>query len=208
MPPFVNISGQRFGMLVVGGRAANDRSGRTQWHALCDCGNRTVVRSNDLRRGKATSCRCDFEHGHAHPPTPTYRSWKAMRERCSLSNNINYANYGGRGIRVCDRWQSFQKFIADMGERPDGMTLDRFPDRDGNYEPENCRWATPSQQAQNRRSRACRISEDQASEILGRLEHGELRGSVASRFGVSRQFVYRITSRRMFPHLAPLGGAP
>lgn len=79
--------------------------------------------------------------------TPTHVSWRAMISRCTNRKHCKFSRYGGRGIKVCRRWLTFDKFQTDMGERPDGMTLDRFPNNDGNYEPGNCRWATPKQQA-------------------------------------------------------------
>lgn len=89
-------------------------------------------------------------HGHSYPQTPTYRSWASMIKRCQNPNTYGYHRYGGRGITVCDQWLLFENFLADMGERPPGKTLDRYPDNDGNYEPGNCRWATLSEQATNR----------------------------------------------------------
>lgn len=89
---------------------------------------------------------------HARRTSPTYYSWTAMRARCGYAKHPAFANYGGRGIKVCPRWQnSFENFVADMGERPHGKTLDRFPNKDGHYEPGNCRWATAKQQTHNRR---------------------------------------------------------
>jgi hypothetical protein len=87
----------------------------------------------------------------------TYRSWQNMKKRCRDPNGNRFDYYGGRGVRVCKRWRlygvGFMNFLADMGERPPGTTLDRYPDKNGNYEPGNCRWATPEQQARNRRPR-------------------------------------------------------
>lgn len=94
-------------------------------------------------------------HGHTSGRTmsPTYYSWSTMRTRCRNPKCNRYANYGGRGIRICERWELFENFLADMGERPSGLSLDRYPDKNGNYEPGNCRWATSKEQAQNRRPR-------------------------------------------------------
>jgi hypothetical protein len=87
-------------------------------------------------------------HGMSH--TQTYSSWEHMIQRCYNPNDSSYEDYGGRGITACDRWRnSFQEFYADMGDCPDGLTLDRYPNRDGNYEKDNCRWATPQQQIIN-----------------------------------------------------------
>lgn len=83
---------------------------------------------------------------------PTYVVWFTMKERCLLPTHNMYPKYGGAGITVCERWLRFENFLADMGERPPGKTLDRYPDGKGNYEPGNCRWATPKEQARNRRS--------------------------------------------------------
>lgn len=94
----------------------------------------------------------NFRHGHNGKGrrSPEYRSWAHMKGRCENPESDRYAYYGGRGIRVCERWQSFENFLVDMGPRPAGHTLDR-EDNDGDYEPGNCRWATQSEQGKNRR---------------------------------------------------------
>lgn len=92
-------------------------------------------------------------HGQAKARTRTYRTWYSMRNRCNNPSNRNYRLYGGRGITVCERWDLFENFLADMGERPEGRSIDRI-DPDGNYEPSNCRWATPKEQIHNRRKRS------------------------------------------------------
>jgi hypothetical protein len=95
-------------------------------------------------------------HGHAvnGKRTPTYVSWAQMKQRCTDVGCPNYRWYGARGISVCARWlDKFDNFLADMGHRPKGTTLDRYPDKNGNYEPGNCRWATPQEQADNRNSK-------------------------------------------------------
>lgn len=151
-----DITGQTFNYWTVVSRAGT-KGGKAAWNCLCKCGALGVVFGNELRSGHSKSCGCyqkevasetNSTHGMRH--TKEYAAWCAMWTRCTNPNAINYANYGGRGVQVCDRWKSFENFYADMGAS-NGLTLDRI-DPDENYEPSNCRWATRKAQNNNRRN--------------------------------------------------------
>lgn len=152
--------GQRFGRLVVISYLPSVDSKRVCL-CKCDCGKTSRVWEYNLKNGNTQSCGCfrlqnvktvNLVHGHtvSRKPSPTYYSWSAMLIRCRYKTHKQWKDYGGRGISVCRRWLSFSRFLADMGPRPRGKTLDRYPNPDGNYEPKNCRWATRKQQANNR----------------------------------------------------------
>jgi hypothetical protein len=198
MSVFEDLTGLRYGRLVVLEQAPHSKCGRIRWLCLCDCGQTTITQACNLKNGQI-SCSCGLGHGAVYMHGQARRgsrsgafcSWLAMRRRC-----VNDLDYIRKGVRVCDRWQnSFAIFRADMGERPAGMTIDRVKGHLG-YEPGNCRWATATEQARNRPGFA--LTDDDVAEICGRVEHGETRNAVAIRFNIQRATVRRALARGGF----------
>lgn len=158
MPKILNLVGQKFGRLLVYEKGISVR-GIQFWQCECECGTRTKVRTGSLRSGRTQTCGCGIrdavvrrnsKHGRSKSGVE-YETWKRIRQRCYNPNNQDYIYYGARGICVCSRWDDFQNFIADMGPRPSPRhSIDRI-DVNGNYEPQNCRWATSEIQRRNRR---------------------------------------------------------
>lgn len=165
----IDITGQRFSRLVARGpverRYPPCGTSYVLWYCDCDCNGHTLTTSGKLRYGYTTSCGCYSaeqmaeglrKHGHARPNkgfSPEYTIWASMVDRCRPANAQNYKDYAGRGITVCERWaKDFLAFYADMGPRPSPKhSIDRI-NNDGNYEPDNCRWATPIEQGNNKRT--------------------------------------------------------
>lgn len=153
-----NMVGQTFGRLTVDAELSErDGCGAIMYACSCDCGATASVAGISLRSGHTKSCGCLYSetrksicrtHGKSRTNNLTYNSWLRMRRRCSGAAFKDQAHYSGRGISVCERWNSFSNFLADMGARPPGTTLDRI-DNDGNYEPGNCRWASNAEQSRN-----------------------------------------------------------
>lgn len=156
-PPTPDIKGQTYGRLTVLELSHRTALGYPYWRCRCACGKEVIVSANNLRTGNTKSCGCkiaenaaqlNFVHGHSG--TPTYIVWTNMNRRCRNPQGKDRRTY--KGVKICARWRKFSNFFADMGEKPKGKSLDRFPDPAGDYKPSNCRWATSLEQRHNRRT--------------------------------------------------------
>lgn len=162
MGPDLMLS-KTFHRLTVIAYAGHSKNKSRLYQCRCRCGTVVVKRGSQIRGGQVQSCGClrretsariareNATHGHCSGEiSPTYKSWAAMRERCLNPNHSHYARYGGRGIAICDQWGDFDNFLMDMGERPNGKSLDRI-DNNEDYSPDNCTWSTPKEQGRNRK---------------------------------------------------------
>lgn len=161
---FVDLSGRKFKRLLVVERVIVKTNPKTRWLCRCECGKETLVQGIALRIGATKSCGClqrevslqNIKHGAARKAnghSPEYDAWLSAKQRCFNPKNEAFKNYGGRGITMCDEWKTnFSAFLEHVGPRPNSkLSIDRYPNNDGNYQPGNVRWATRIQQANNRR---------------------------------------------------------
>lgn len=163
--------GETFGCLKVTGRAPA-RGKNAYWYVRCSVCNRTKARRADTLRGDWKSCGCvAASRVHGRTDTPTHNVWMSMRARCNDQNNISYPNYGGRGITVFDRWNAFESFLADMGECPSPEHSLERKNNDLGYSPDNCRWATRVEQANNKRTNVVLTLGDQSMTLAQWARH-------------------------------------
>lgn len=201
MAKFIDLTGQRFGRLVVIERAANGKYGDAMWLCQCDCGNKKVVRGGDLRRGSAISCTClQREESskrlktHGMSRTRLYRIRRKIIDRCYNQKHPHYHRYGGRGITLCEEWLndflSFYNWSMANGYA-DNLTIDRI-DNDKGYSPENCRWATEKEQHNN-------TSQNHLITMNGKTQNVT---QWCEELGVNRAYVYRRLKKGWSPEKA------
>lgn len=180
----INMVGKTFGKLTVIRKAFTDKRGEIKWLCNCECGNETVVLGSNLRTGNTVSCGCvvaenkiifgQMNRRHGQSKDRIFRIWTGIRKRCNNPNTRSYSRYGGRGIKICERWNIFENFYEDMKTGySDDLTIDRI-NVNGNYEPSNCRWATWTGQARNKTNNRL-ISID--GTIKTSTEWGEISGT-------------------------------
>lgn len=152
----IEMTGMKFGRLkVIKKLSSRNINGHVIWKCLCRCGIKIKVSGHSLRSKNTKSCGClkiEKLTTHGKSYSRTYDIWAHMLQRCNNKRHKAYKYYGGRGIKVCKRWLKFENFLEDMGKKPKGLSIDR-EDNDGNYDKKNCRWATSSEQARNRRKK-------------------------------------------------------
>lgn len=209
MGRFIDLTGQRFGHLVVERKATPTKDGAVQWLCTCDCGTRKEIRGKHLRDGRSKSCGCyrvkntaKMFTKHGMSESRIYTIWVGMKDRCTNVHNVEYEQYGGRGILVCEEWQTFEPFYewAFANGYREELTIDRV-DNNGNYEPSNCRWSTYSEQANNTsRNHVLRFNDEEHTireweDILG-VRPNTIRGRIWKGWTVEQALTTPVGRRR------------
>jgi len=194
-----NLIGQKFGKMLVVKGAPRGKASKARYICECECGRTKTCFATNLLRGLTTSCGCSRKKYEGSHPTSEHGAWSNMIQRCTNQKSGEYKNYGARGIKVCDRWlNSFIDFLNDMGRKPNPkLTLERI-NNNGNYEPENCKWATQSEQNYNKRQH--KLTLEIATEILKLRKSGKLAKEIAEQFGIHSTLVYLIEHGKSWPH--------
>lgn len=182
------LTGQKIGKWLVGEMFKHPIRKYRMYKCVCECGTRKDVKHTHLYEQKTKSCGCSIiKHGMTY--TNEYRVWDSMVRRCHNEKHHAFKDYGARGISVCDKWRNFKGFFEDMGKQPSGMSIERIDNSLG-YFKENCRWATTSEQARNRRS--TKLNLDQVKKIKELIVNGVAQKTIANQFGVSRSNIGHI----------------
>lgn len=207
--------GDRFGRLVIVAEAPRMYR-KVAYRCVCDCGGEKTLPASALRSGNTKSCGClhletstalclsRTKHGHStrrHGWTPTYNSWVAIKERCGNPRSKLWPKYGGAGILLCDAWWDFSVFLADVGERPPGTSMDRIDNNRG-YEPGNVRWATPSQQRRNQKRQ--RLTEEKVAMIKSMIAAGRSCSEIGAEFGESPGVIRQIKIGKNWRDVEPM----
>lgn len=206
MPSALDISGKVFGRLTAVEPTEVRSGGKIVWRCLCECGESCLAAVNHLQDGRRVSCGCAKaagtqlkvkapRHGHyaAGRASPTYYSWTSMRTRCLNPNASDFHRYGGRGVTICAEWESFESFLADMGARPAGTTLER-KDVNGPYSPENCVWATDHEQLRNKRT----------NRVLSAFGRSQILSDWSREYGIPKRTITDRLARGLTPEEALL----
>lgn len=205
--PYQDLTGKRFARLLVIARLPNGNGGSPYWLCQCDCGSIKPVDGHSLRSGGTTTCGCLARTQQGRSGTRCYRVWHNMMRRCHCPEDKSYPYYGQRGIEVCARWHTFSSFFEDMGDPPEGLSIDRI-NNDMGYSPWNCRWATKKTQMRNTRNSKVIEFNGQSrcltewAERTG-LSHDCLRGRLRQGWSVERALTEPPSVSRRHPNPSP-----